>query len=100
MVYFVSPQLYRQYKDAVLELSLAVQEYTGTVQNTKTRCLSDRQIAERLRLEERDVAEIRCIAETDVLTLGDYAEAERFKQERCGNPARRRSRRRGAGPVR
>lgn len=79
MAYTVSKELYEKYKHQVIDLSLAVQEYEGTRQK---RGLTDAEIAERLGLSERDVTEIRTVAEVDLQILEWYTEAEDFKIER------------------
>ena len=82
-MYSISPELYYQYKDLVLAYSLANQRYRGTKVDRTSSCLTDKEIAERLGLEEKDVTEIRCVAEVDTTPLEAYAEAESFKNERC-----------------
>ena len=79
----VSPELYNQYKDIILNHSLAVQRYQGTQQDTTSACLTDKQIAEKLGLDEKDVREIRCVAEVDSIPLETYLEAEQFKKDHC-----------------
>lgn len=83
--YFVDPETYRKYKDEVLALSHAVQvnfqEHLPPDQRHPA--LSDRQIAEKLGLDERVVREIRCVAERDKYSLDEFEEAIRFKDEHC-----------------
>lgn len=75
MVQFATPELYKKFRDQVLE-------YSNAVQGDKPRGLSDTEIAEKLGLSEDDVREIRCIAEAD-LPLDRWSEAEEFKEKAC-----------------
>jgi hypothetical protein len=73
-VFKVDPETYREYKDEVLRLCNSFQEIGK-------RGLSDREIAERLGLDERTVTEIRCVAERDVYPLDEWQEAIDFKRK-------------------
>jgi len=83
--FFVEPELYRRYKDQVLELSnsvqINVQEHLPREQ--RRRGLSDREIAERLGLEERVVREIRVVAERDYYGIEEWQKAIEFKDRAC-----------------
>ena len=83
--YFVDPQTYEKYKDEVLALSHAVQinfqEHLPAEQWRPG--FSDKQIAEKLKLEEKVVREIRCVAERDKYPLDEFEEAIRFKEKAC-----------------
>ena len=59
--YFVDPETYKKYKDEVLELSHAVQiNFQEHLPADKRQPgLSDKQIAERLGIEEKVVRELR-----------------------------------------
>ncbi len=83
--YFVDPEIYKKYKDEVLELSHAVQiNFQEHLPADKRHPgLSDKQIAERLGLEEKVVREIRCVAERDKYSLDEFEEAIRFKEKAC-----------------
>ena len=83
--YFVDPQTYKKYKDEVLELSHAVQiNFQEHLPADKRQPgLSDKQIAEKLGLEEQVVREIRCVGERDKYSLDEFEEAIRFKQKAC-----------------
>ena len=83
--YFVDPKTYEKYKDEVLELSHAVQiNFQEHLPAEKRRPgLSDKQIAEKLGLEERVVREIRCVAERDKYSLDEFEEAIHFKERAC-----------------
>ena len=88
--YFVDPETYRKYKDEVLALSHAVQiNFQEHLPPEKRQPgLSDKQIAEKLGLEEHVVREIRCVAERDKYSLDEWEEAIRFKDRTCRNYAR------------
>jgi hypothetical protein len=75
-VFRVDPETYRKHKDEVLRLGNAFQEIGK-------RGLSDREIAERLGLDERTVTEIRCVAERDVYPLDEWEAAIAFKRKAC-----------------
>lgn len=89
--YFVDPDTYKKYKDEVLQLSHAVQiNFQEHLPAEKRRPgLSDRQIAEKLGLEERTVREIRCVAERDKYPLDEFEEAMRFKDKACREYSKR-----------
>ena len=50
--------------------------------------LSDKQIAEKLGLEERVVREIRVVAERDTYSIDEWEKALEFKDNACRNYAR------------
>lgn len=83
--YFVDPKTYKKYKDEVLDLSHAVQiNFQEHLPAEKRKPgLSDRQIAEKLSLEEKVVREIRCVAERDKYSLDEFEEAIHFKEKSC-----------------
>jgi ribosome-binding protein aMBF1 (putative translation factor) len=83
--YFVDPKTYKKYKDQVLDLSHAVQiNFQEHLPADKRKPgLSDRQIAEKLSLEEKVVREIRCVAERDKYSLDEFEEAIKFKEKSC-----------------
>jgi DNA-directed RNA polymerase specialized sigma subunit len=80
MVKYVSPELYEKYKQRVLEMSLAIQNYVGTIQVRETSSLTDREIADRLGLGVADVTEIRCMAEIDLLPADTWLKSANWKQ--------------------
>ena len=82
MANYVSPQLYDRYKHQVLEMSLAIQYFEGTVARRESSCLSDQEIADRLGLDAEDVTEIRCIAEVDLLPAETWLRSDEWKRER------------------
>ena len=69
----LDPELYRQHKDTVLKLA-------NSFQRIGQRGLSDREIAEKLGLDERTVTEIRCVAERDCYGLDEWEKAIEFKR--------------------
>jgi len=73
-VFKLDPEVYERYKDQVLELS-------NSFQRIDRPGLSDRQIAERLGLDERTVTEIRCVAERDCYSLDEWEKAIEFKRK-------------------
>ncbi len=83
--YFVDPETYEKYKDDVLEMSHAVQiNFQEQLPTDKRQPgLSDKQIAEKLGIEEKVVREIRCVAERDKYSLDEFEEAIRFKEKAC-----------------
>jgi len=84
----ISAELYRRYRDPVWELTNWRQRWEP---DRVLRGLTDEEIASRLGLSAAEVAEIRCIAETEMIPLGDYLGAEESKERRF------RSLRRGGG---
>jgi hypothetical protein len=72
----LDPAVYERYKDEVLALS-------NSFQRIDKPGLSDRQIAERLGLDERTVTEIRCVAERDCYPLEEWEKAIEFKRKAC-----------------
>ena len=70
----LDPEVYKQHKDEVLELC-------NSFQKIGQRGLSDREIAERLGLDERTVTEIRCVAERDCYPLEEWERAIEFKRK-------------------
>ena len=83
--FFVDPEIYKQYREAVLLLSDSVQinfqEHLPPEQ--RRRGLSDREIAEQLGLDERTVREIRVVAERDTYDLSEWEKAIEFKDKAC-----------------
>ena len=81
----VPPELYQRYKDEILELANSFQRDVNEhlPPGQRKRGLSDREIAERLSLEERVVTEIRCVAERDYYSLDEWEKAIQFKKQAC-----------------
>ncbi len=83
--FFVEPDIYRKYKDEVLGLSDSVQinfqEHLPP--EKRQRGLSDREISEKLGLDERTVREIRVVAERDVYGIDEWEKAIDFKDKAC-----------------
>jgi ribosome-binding protein aMBF1 (putative translation factor) len=83
--FVVDPELYRRYRDQVLELSNSVQVNVQEhlPREHRRRGLSDREIAERLGLEEHLVREIRVVAERDRYGIDEWQKAIEFKDRAC-----------------
>ena len=83
--FFVEPEIYRQHKDEVLRLSdstqVNFQEHLPP--DKRQRGLSDREIADKLGLDERTVREIRVVAERDVYDIDEWEKAIEFKDKAC-----------------
>ncbi len=73
-VFKLDPEVYKRYKDEVLKLC-------NSFQKIDQPGLSDKQIAERLGLDERTVTEIRCVAERDCYSLDEWEKAIEFKRK-------------------
>ena len=77
MTFFrLDPEVYARHKDEVLKLC-------NSFQTVERRGLSDREIAEKLGLDERTVTEIRVVAERDCYPLDEWARAIEFKHKAC-----------------
>jgi len=83
--YFVDTELYHRHKEAVLAMSQAIQiNYPEHLPPEKRQPgFSDRQIAEKLGLEERVVREIRCVAEREFYPVDEWERALEFKDRAC-----------------
>ncbi len=83
--YFVDPDVYEKYKEQVLGMSQAIQiNYPEHLPPEKRKPgFSDRQIAERLGIEERVVREIRCVAEREYYPIEEWERALEFKDRAC-----------------
>ncbi len=83
--FFVDPETYKRYKDEILRLSdsfqVNIQEHLPA--ETRQRGLSDKEIADKLGLEERVVREIRVVAERDYYDLDEWEKAIQFKDKAC-----------------
>ncbi len=88
--FFVDPKTYQQHKDEVLRLanSFQVNIHEHLPPEERRRGLSDREIAERLGLEERLVREIRVVAERDYYDIEEWEKAIEFKDKACRSFAR------------
>jgi hypothetical protein len=76
---FVSMDLYHQHKDEVWKLTNARQRYEP---GEAHRGMTDKEIAERLRLTVEEATEIRCIAEREMIPLPNYLDADTIKEKR------------------
>ncbi len=83
--FFVDPEIYEKHKDDVLALSQSIQvNYPEHLPpDQRSPALSDRQIAERLGLDERTVREIRCVGEREYYDIEEYDRAAIFKETQC-----------------
>jgi hypothetical protein len=80
---YISPELYNKYKEQVLAMSLAIQNYKGLKHVREESCLSDVEIAEKLGLSRKDVTEIRLIAMIDLVPADAWLKADEEKQRKC-----------------
>ena len=71
--YFVDPEVYRQYRDRVVEMAQSIQiNYVEHLPAEKRKPgFSDEEIAEKLGLDARTVSEIRCVAEREMYDVDD-----------------------------
>ena len=83
--FFVEPEVYKKYKDQVLELSQSIQvNYVEHLSPEKRKPgFSDKQIAEKLGLDERVVREIRCVGEREFYDVEEWEKATIFKEQQC-----------------
>lgn len=83
--YFVDPEMYRKYKDQVLSMSQSIQINTPEhlPPDKRQPGFSDRQIAEKIGIEERVVREIRCVAEREYYPVDEWERALEFKDRAC-----------------
>ena len=72
----LDPEVYARHKDEVLKLC-------NSFQTIERRGLSDREIADKLGLDERTVTEIRVVAERDCYPLDEWERAIEFKRKAC-----------------
>ena len=88
--FFVDKEVYKKYRDAVLELSQAIQvNYVEHLPPEKRKPgFSDAQIAEKLDLDERTVREIRSVGEREYYPIDEWEKAIEFKEDRCRGYAR------------
>ncbi len=76
---FITMELYNKYKQEVLKRTNARQRLiAGKSQGG----FSDQEIAAQLGLTEEEVIEIRCIAETEDISLQNYLDADTIKENR------------------
>jgi hypothetical protein len=83
-IYCVPVDLYKNYKDDVLRLSLSYQKWVvpedGSVVLERVNQLSDREISERIGLDEDTVRKIRSMAEWDI-PMEVWRNAAEFKRK-------------------
>ena len=83
--FFIDPGTYRRHRDEILELSNSIQVdiHEHLPGEKRRRGLSDREIADRLGLDERTVREIRVVAERDYYDIEEWDKAVEFKDKAC-----------------
>lgn len=83
--FFIDPETYKKYKDEVLSMSNSIQININEhfPAEKRTGRMSDKQIAEKLGLEERVVREIRVVAERDYYPIDEWQKAIEFKDKAC-----------------
>ncbi len=83
--FFIDPETYRRHRDEILALSNSIQIdiHEQLPGEKRRRGLSDREIAERLDLDERTVREIRVVAERDYYDIEEWDKAVEFKDKAC-----------------
>jgi len=80
---YISPQIYNRYKQQVLDMSLAVQNYAGIEQQRVESCLTDPEIAGKLGLTVAEVREIRTIAFNDLHPVDMWLDSDDEKRRKC-----------------
>jgi ribosome-binding protein aMBF1 (putative translation factor) len=88
--YFVNPETYNKYRDEILSYSQSIQVNTQEFlpEEQRKRPLSDKEIAEKMGLDERMVREIRVVAERDAYPIDEWEKALEFKDRTCREYAR------------
>ncbi len=83
--FFIDPETYHRHRKEILELSNSIQVdiHEHLPGDKRRRGLSDREIAERLDLDERTVREIRVVAERDYYDIEEWDKAVEFKDKAC-----------------
>ncbi len=83
--FFIDPETYHRHREEILELSNSIQIdiHEHLPREKRRRGLSDREIAERLDLDERTVREIRVVAERDYYDIEEWDKAVEFKDKAC-----------------
>ena len=83
--FFVDPEIYRRHREEILKLSNSIQVdiHEHLAGEKRRRGLSDREIADRLGLDERTVREIRVVAERDYYDIEEWEKAIEFKDKAC-----------------
>ena len=83
--YFVDPEVYKKYRDQVVEMSQSIQvNYPEHMPaHLRKPGFSDEEIAEKLGLDARTVSEIRCVAERETYDVDEWEKAVEFKDRAC-----------------
>ena len=89
--FYIDPEIYRTYRDRVIEMSQSVQvNYPEHLPpEIRKPGFSDEQIAAKLGLDTRTVREIRCVAEREYYGLEEWQRAIEFKEQACRGYAER-----------
>ena len=80
---YISPEIYNKYKQQVLDMSLAVQNYVGIEQQRLDTSLTDAEMAERLGLTAAQVREIRTVAFNDLHPADMWLNSDDEKRQKC-----------------
>jgi hypothetical protein len=80
---YISPEIYNKYKQQVLDMSLAVQNYVGIEQQRVESCLTDAEMAGKLGLTAAQVREIRTIAFNDLHPADMWLSSDEEKRQKC-----------------
>jgi hypothetical protein len=80
---YISPDIYNKYKQQVLDMSLAVQNYVGIEQQRVESCLTDAEMAKKLGLSVAQVREIRAIAFNDLHPADMWLDSDEEKRLKC-----------------
>ena len=83
--YFVDPEVYKKYRDQVIEMAQSIQiNYPEHMPAEKRKPgFSDEEIAEKLGIEARTVSEIRCVAKREFYGVDEWEKAVEFKDRQC-----------------
>jgi len=89
--FYIDPEIYRTYRDRVIEMSQSIQvNYPEHLPpEIRKPGFSDEQIAAELGLDTRTVREIRCVAEREYYGLDEWQKAIEFKEQACRGYAER-----------
>ncbi|MFC1998824.1 hypothetical protein ACFLVR_04175 [Chloroflexota bacterium] len=80
---YIEPEIYNKYKQQILDMSLAVQNYVGIEQRRVESCLTDAEMAAKLGLTAAQVREIRTIAFNDLHPADMWLDSDDQKRMKC-----------------
>ena len=80
---YISPEIYNKYKQQVLDMSLAVQNYVGIEQQRVDTSQTDAEMAAKLGLTTAEVREIRTIAFNDLHPADMWLNSDDEKRQKC-----------------